>query len=231
MVCAVVVAVGAALYHGQRRPGGLDNAMDDWLFTVFGRFRVFLYDLLHVADLPVVATVLAVVVVTALLRRRFDVAALAAIGPLATILLTELVLKPLVRRRYDYVLSYPSGHTVGTVSECVVLGVILLGATGLPLVLRVALGVLLAAVCGIVMLALIVDGFHYFTDTVAGLSLSVGVVTLVALGVDRVTGSVVGGDPWSRRPPSDPTNGRFGELAGSCIWTGIYTDACHRENP
>jgi len=38
-----------------------------------------------------------------------------------------------------------------------------------------------------VVLALIVDGFHYFTDTVAGVALSVGVVLLVALVVDRVT--------------------------------------------
>jgi undecaprenyl-diphosphatase len=188
--CAVLVAVGAARYHGERKAGGLDETVDDWLFTVLGRDRLSLYGLLHVADLPVVVTVLAVVAVTAVLRRRFDVAALAAIGPLATILTTEYVLKPLVGRRYDKVLSYPSGHTVGTVSECATLGVILLGAAGLTLALRVALGVLLAAVCGIVMLALIVDGFHYFTDTVAGLFLSVGVVTLVALGIETVTGAV-----------------------------------------
>ncbi|MFC0438503.1 hypothetical protein [Kutzneria buriramensis] len=191
VVCAVVVAVGAALYHGERRAGAFDDAVDDRLFTVFGRDRLLLYDLLHVADLAVVATVLAVVVVTAVLRRRFDIAALAALGPLASILITEVVLKPLVGRRYNStLLSYPSGHTVGTVSECAALGVILLGATGLTLALRVALGVLLAAVSGIVMLALIVDGFHYSTDTVAGLCLSVGIVTLVALGLDGVTGTV-----------------------------------------
>jgi membrane-associated phospholipid phosphatase len=47
--------------------------------------------------------------------------------------------------------------------------------------------VLLSAVSVIVVLALIVDGFHYFTDTVAGAALSVGVVLLVALAVDAVT--------------------------------------------
>lgn len=201
IVCAVVVAVGVALYHGQRRAGAVDSAVGDWLFTILGRDRLLLYDLLHVADLPVVVTVLAVVVVTAVLRRRFDIAALATIAPLATILLTEVVLKPLVGRRYNKVLSYPSGHTVGTVSECAVLGVILLGATGLTLALRVALGVLLAAVSGIVVLALMVDDYHYFTDTVAGTCLSVGVVTLVALGIEGVTGTV------TRRPVAASAHG------------------------
>ena len=188
VLSALVVAVGAALYHGQRRAGRLDDAVDDWLFTIFGRDRVLLYQLLHVADLPVVIAVLAVVLVGALMRGRPDIAALAAIGPLAAIGLTEVVLKPLVQRRYNFFLSYPSGHTVGTLSECAVLGVILVGATGLALALRVTMGVLLLAVCGTVMLALIVDDFHYFTDTVAGAFLSVGVVTLVALVADTVTG-------------------------------------------
>lgn len=191
---AAVVAVGAVLYHGQRRAGRLDNAVDDWLFMVFGRYRVFLYKLLQVADLPVVVTVLAIVLVAALLRGRPDIAALAAIGPGAAIGLTEGVLKPLVNRRYNFFLSYPSGHTVGTVSAAAVLGVLLLGAAGLTLALRVALGVLLLALCGTVVLALIVDDFHYFTDTVAGTFLSVGVVVLAALVVDMVTGSV------TRRP-------------------------------
>jgi membrane-associated phospholipid phosphatase len=186
VLCAAVVAVGAALYHGQRRAGPLDDAVDDWLFTIFGRFRMLLYQLLHVADLPVVASVLAVVAVTAVLRARPDIAALAVVGPAAAIGLTELVLKPLVRRRYNNWLSYPSGHTVGMLSTCTVLAVILLGA-GLTLALRVAVGVLLSAVSVIVVLALIVDGFHYFTDTVAGAALSVGVVLLVALAVDAVT--------------------------------------------
>jgi undecaprenyl-diphosphatase len=186
VLCAAVVAVGAVLYHGQRRAGALDNAVDDWLFTIFGRFRVQLYQLLHVADLPVVGTVLAVVAVTALLRARPDIAALAAIGPAAAIGLTEVVLKPLVQRRYNNWLSYPSGHTVGMLSACTVLGVIVLGAA-LTLALRVVVGVLLLAVSVIVVLALIVYGFHYFTDTVAGVALSVGVVLLVALAVDAVT--------------------------------------------
>jgi membrane-associated phospholipid phosphatase len=147
---------------------------------------VILYQLLHVADLPVVGTVLAVVAVTALLRARPDIAALAVIGPLAAIGLTEVVLKPLVQRRYNNWLSYPSGHTVGMLSTCTALGVIVLGA-GLTLALRVAIGVLLSAVSAVVVLALIVDGFHYFTDTVAGVALSVGVVLLVALAVDAVT--------------------------------------------
>lgn len=188
VLSVVVVAVGAVLYHGQRRAGRLDDVVDDWLFTIFGRDRVFLYQLLHVADLPVVIAVLAVVLVAALLRGRPDIAALAVLGPLAAIGLTEAALKPLVQRRYNFTLSYPSGHTVGTVSECAVLGVILIGATGLTLALRVAMGVLLVAVCGIVVLALMVDGFHYFTDTVAGAFLSVGVVATAALAVDAVTG-------------------------------------------
>ncbi|MEV6604431.1 phosphatase PAP2 family protein [Kutzneria sp. NPDC051319] len=200
VLCAAVVAVGAALYHGQARAGRLDDAVDDRLFTIFGRDRAFLYQLLHVADLQVVVTVLAVVAVLAVLRARPDIAALAAIGPGAAIGLTELVLKPLVQRRYNNWLSYPSGHTVGMLSTCTVLGVILLGAS-LTLALRVTLGVLLLVVCVIVVLALIVDGFHYFTDTVAGVGLAVGVVLLAALGVDAVTGLVT-------RP-----NGGF---AGSC---------------
>ncbi|GAA3432436.1 hypothetical protein GCM10018954_020390 [Kutzneria kofuensis] len=195
VLCAAVVAVGAALYHGELRAGRLDDAVDDRLFTIFGRYRVFLYQLLHVADLQVVATVLAVVAVTAVLRARPDIAALAAIGPLVAIGLTELVLKPLVRRRYTGWLSYPSGHTVGMLSTCTVLGVILLGAGGLTLALRVAMGVLLLAASVIVVLALIVDGFHYFTDTVAGTGLAVGIVLLVAMAVDTVTGLVA-------RPPA-----------------------------
>lgn len=183
--CAVIVLVLGLLYHHQRHAGHLDAAVDHWLVSQFGADQALLNALLHIADLPSIIAILAVVVVVALVRRRPDIAVLAVAGPLASILVTELLLKPLIRRTYSNWLSYPSGHTAGTVAVAAVLGVVLLGAAGLGTALRIVLALVLLAVCTIVGIALITLGYHYFTDTVGGFFLSVAMVTLVALGIDR----------------------------------------------
>jgi membrane-associated phospholipid phosphatase len=182
--CAAIVLCLALIYHHQRHAGDLDATTDSWLTAQFGADSAFLNAFLHIADLPSIIAILAVVAAVALARRRADIAVLAVAGPLASILVTELLLKPLARRTYGGWLSYPSGHTAGTVAVAAVFGMVLLGAKGLSAALRIALALVLLAVCAVVSTALITLGYHYFTDTVGGFFLSVGMITLVALGID-----------------------------------------------
>jgi membrane-associated phospholipid phosphatase len=50
-----------------------------------------------------------------------------------------------------------------------------------------------------VAVAMVAQGFHYFTDTIAGVGVGVGTVLLAALLIDAVAGR------WARRGPAEAT--------------------------
>jgi undecaprenyl-diphosphatase len=129
--------------------------------------------------------VLAVVVVVAAVRRRYDVIALAILAPTVAVILTEWVGKPLVGNNRPYGLAYPSGHETGFAATAAVLGVLLLGATwSTALRLVAAIGLL-----GLVLLTcagLVYFRYHLATETVGGVTTALAVVCAGALLTDWV---------------------------------------------
>ncbi len=132
---------------------------------------------------PLTILALVLMLVTALvLLKRPAAALLALLGPATAEVLTEMVLKPLVGRRLDGGLAYPSGHTTAIFSVALVVVVALLG----PAWPRVG-GVLVAlGVAGAVGVSLVVSGNHYPTDVVGGAGVATVVIGGLALLIDRV---------------------------------------------
>jgi hypothetical protein len=132
---------------------------------------------------------LCIVVVFAALLRRWDVAALAAIGPAVAIVLTKLVLKPLIGRplvigEFSVRGVFPSGHETAVASTAFVL---LIVACQLPMRPR-ARGVVAAVLAVWMLLAalgLVRNFWHYATDTIGAVCLSAAVVVGMALAIDR----------------------------------------------
>jgi undecaprenyl-diphosphatase len=187
---AVVVALAAASfvvlavrYHGVSTASGFDRWVDGLVPPPTGAARDRLVGVVDAVPPLATAAVVGVVAVL-LLRRRWAPAAVAALGPALTWVLTEAG-KQVVGRTLDGAGSLPSGHTSGAASAALV--VLLLAvrrarrpqraaALGLGAVLLVALGVALLMVAA---------QFHYPSDTVAGCCLSLATCPGVALAADR----------------------------------------------
>jgi membrane-associated phospholipid phosphatase len=190
--CVIVVAAGGAVFHGQTRADGFDNAVD----SPFTALQPSHYDLLVRLASPgtlVPAIVISVAVAAGCLltgRRSGAVLALAAV-PAATGL-DDGLLKHVFDRTYLGSLSYPSGHTTSIVSLTAMLAVLLLVSPQRPgprlaRVLVVAVGCVASVLVAFAVIAL---RWHYFTDTVAGAAVGVGTVCALALILDLA---------WSRR--------------------------------
>ena len=148
----------------------------------------FLNHVVTLGDPPTVVVICAALAVLLFFAGRRRAAALMVLGPAAAAGFTEFVLKPLIDRRMNDSLSFPSGHTTGAVSLAVVVVVVLVGpsrprwpgivrwtASGLALLEAVAVAT-----------ALVGSGYHYATDTLGGFCVAVGVVLSVALAIDAV---------------------------------------------
>ena len=143
------------------------TAVDDW----FHRYRhTPAHWLLFFTDPRALTVVLAGCVGVALYRRRWRLAAVAAVSPFVAVALVEL-LKRLFDRENGGALAYPSGHTTVTV---VVLGAAILVAGA-------ALWVVLGAVV-FCLLGMLGQGvtYHYFTDTIGAVLLGTAIVCIAA---------------------------------------------------
>jgi hypothetical protein len=150
------------------------NLLDRWGFAMVAD-AVHSAVLLRITDLGTPAVLVVGAVLAALLsfpRDRFRSAACLA-GPLLAVVLAEYVFKPLVGRRYQGVLSYPSG-TVTAVTAVATAWVL----TAPP---RIRPAVMVVAVLAVCLTGVAVTGlrWHYPTDALAGVALGVGTVLLV----------------------------------------------------
>lgn len=181
--CALVVAALGLLVTGQTHADSFDNAIDSAIISRFGgNARLLLFLAGPGTRLPAfVAT--AVLVVGCLVARRLNGAVLAALAVPLAIGLNEYVLKPLVDRRYLGSLVYPSGHTAAVVTLAATLTVLALGS-GRWRRLALVVVVLAWADTLVVVMAVIALRWHYFSDTVGGAALAVGVVCGLALILD-----------------------------------------------
>jgi membrane-associated phospholipid phosphatase len=189
VVCWVLVALLGAWYAGDQVAGGLDGAIADGVHRAIGE-QTFTARLLTGPSHPIVSyPVIAFTVGVAVFRRWWARAVLAVAAPALCVLFTEVVVKPLVDRTYAGVLSYPSGHTVSAMAT---LGVAALVVTvDWPAAARRTVLGLLVVVWAVLAIGLVGMDYHYFTDTVGGFLLAIGVVAPLAMAADRV--SVVSG--------------------------------------
>lgn len=132
---------------------------------------------------PVTYGVIVVALVYAVWRRRWPVAALAVAAPALCVLVTEVIAKPLVDRRHEGYLSYPSGHTVTSVAALTVL--VLAVSAGWSARQRLVAWIGWAVLIVIVAAGLVAMNYHYPTDTIGGIGVALGVTLPGALVADR----------------------------------------------
>jgi membrane-associated phospholipid phosphatase len=204
--CVAVTAVLGALVAHQTQPGWLDTAIDARLRAGLGGHLT----LLHKVALPgsaIPVTVLATALVVACLAtHRWRGALLAVIAVPAAEAVTELVLKPLVGRTFRGQLSFPSGHTTGVFVLAAIVAVLLAGPLRPRWRASVRLLLVLAAflAASATATAMIGMGAHYFTDTVGGAAVAIGVTLATALAIDKLA---------DQRAPAPGMAGRAAALA------------------
>lgn len=138
------------------------------------------------SEVPVLLAVLAVVAWAAS-RRDWRGVVVAIVAPTTALFLTEYVLKPLVDRESGHgALSYPSGHAtvVAALATTAVLFVHRYHGARLALLWTPSAIALVAAVA----FAVVALRWHYFSDSVGGVGLGVGVVFVVASVADAPGG-------------------------------------------
>jgi membrane-associated phospholipid phosphatase len=184
VVLSAAITVGLGVrYRSGIGAGHLDRFIDAGLLDR-GDVRV-LGQLASLGDPVPVAAAAGLVAIGAVAVRRWSAVALAMIGPSLAAMVTELVLKPLVGRRYEGELAFPSGHTTGVVAVAVVIAVILADARWPPrAAVRRGLAVAAAVPAVASMAALVALRRHYATDTIGGAAVAVAVVTTLAFGLD-----------------------------------------------
>jgi membrane-associated phospholipid phosphatase len=186
--CAVVVLVLAVLVAHTSGPVGPDRAVDGWLKSWLGGHDRLLVLLMDPGE-PVQSVLLTAVVAAAcLIARRVQGAVFTVVSALLASGIAELVLKPLVDRRLSPWPGpvYPSGHTCRAFTLAAIVVVLLLSQrrrTVRPAVTIALAAILFLGGCA-VGVAVICLNFHYFTDTIGGAALGVGVVIATALALD-----------------------------------------------
>ena len=185
--CAAVTVSLALAFAGQARPDGLDAVVDAHVRSTLGRYEAQTHLLAGLGGLGPVTVLTAALVLACLANRRWRGAALAGLAVPAAVALTEYVLKPLVGRTIRGYPCFPSGHATALFALAATCTVLLAGPARprLPGVVRLLLVLGAALIAAAVATAMVALGYHYFTDTVAGTAVAIGMVLLTALLIDR----------------------------------------------
>ncbi|MBV8980212.1 MAG: phosphatase PAP2 family protein [Acidimicrobiia bacterium] len=191
-LCAVVFVVLAVAVFHVRGPIGVDRAIGGprggpsttnpleqllpaaWAWARWSRYR----RLAWLGSPQFVFTIVALLVVVAIVRRDRTLALVTVVGPAAVALLGWLLKRP-IDRLIGATQSYPSGHATlaGALAALIVLVAYRLGGARAAL-----LAALPAAVMpGLASIALVRLGWHYPTDVAGGLAFGIGGVCAVAL--------------------------------------------------
>jgi len=206
--CAAVTASLALAFAGQARPDGLDAAVDAHVRSGLGQYQEQLRLVAKLGGQIPFAALTAALILACLATRRWRGAALAGLAVPGAVALTEYVLKPLVGRTilsgYD---CFPSGHTTALVALAATCAVLLTGPARprLPGTARLLLILGAALIAAGVAASMVARGYHYFTDTVAGTAVGIGMVLLTALLIDWAAGSPRAGSPRHRASDSPVT--------------------------
>jgi membrane-associated phospholipid phosphatase len=198
--CVIITAVLGVLLAGHSRAGRLDGWIDGHIGAWLGG-HPRLADITYLGDPSWVVVICAAAVAACLLARRWRGALLVAIAVPVAGGLTDHILKPLVDRTAGGSLEYPSGHTTA-VATMVVAAVLILtgpGRPALPAALRWVLSAGLLALIPCVAVGLVINHFHYFTDTVGGAAVGIAVALGTALALDAAAARL-----GRRAAPADP---------------------------
>jgi membrane-associated phospholipid phosphatase len=201
---AVTVVLGVLTAHSSR-PDALDGTVDSWVQRTFGVHHGTMLLLEDVGKPAEVVVLTLVIVLACLATRRVNGAALTAVSVAVSVVLTEFVLKPVVGRTLGGYLVYPSGHTGFAFTLATVIVVLMLNPPRRQL-RRTVKGVVAAGVALIgsaVAVAMIGLHAHYFTDTVGGAALAIGVVltTTFLLDTERLRRQMRTAGPGRRPAP------------------------------
>ena len=183
---ATVTAILGALFAHRARAGWLDAAIDAQVRASLGGHRALLNRVAALGTpIPVIAMT-AALVLACLVTRRWRGAVLVAVAVPAAQAVTELLLKPLIGRTLGGSLSFPSGHATSVFALATAVAILLAGPLRPPIPATARLLLALAAVlaAGAVAIAVVGLGYHYFTDTVGGATVAIGMVLAIALMLD-----------------------------------------------
>lgn len=200
--CLVLVAVLGVLAVHRSTGNVVDRPIDSWLVGHLASHDRAMGDITNLGQRPEVTAFTAIIVLACLAARRVNGAVLAVISVVVAIGLTEYVLKPLVHETLGSSLTYPSGHMSVVCALIGVVGVLMLAPRRPRPRLRLLFLLGLVLVGCIVAVALIAIQFHYFTDTIAGAAVGIGVVLATAFlldsrGIRRLLAAV-----WPGRRPA-----------------------------
>jgi membrane-associated phospholipid phosphatase len=208
--CAVVVAVLGVFAANRSRGSALDRPVDSWLRQNLGSHHQVMLDVAFLGGGQIGFGLAAVLILACLLARRVNGAILTLVSVPVSVGLTEYVLKPLVHETIGGSLTYPSGHTASVFTLTAAVGVLMLNPPRQrprPLLRALLVAVLVVVSCAVAV-ATIVLSYHYFTDTIAGAALAVGVVLAATFPLDssRVRRWLETATPsWLKpRPPRPP---------------------------
>lgn len=185
LAATLVLAMFAVRYAGGASPRWLDiqiaSVVDSVVPTHYRAWEV----LLNLGNPLLAVAVVVVLAATALILERHRLAVLAIVGPALTGA-AVYALKHLVGRTLRGELAYPSGQAAaatafGLVTALLLVSVLHLDRWGAALILGA--GMLLSG--GAMTLPLIVQDWHYPTDTIGGLCTAIAVVLGSALLVDH----------------------------------------------
>jgi undecaprenyl-diphosphatase len=198
--CVAVTASLALAFAGQARPDGLDAAVDAHARSALSQYQGQLHQLAELGGLAPVTMMTAALALACLATRRWRGAALACLAVPAAVTLTEYVLKPVTGRIIRGYPSFPSGHATALFALAATCAVLLAGPARprLPGAVRLLLALGAVTVAAAVAIAMVAQGYHYFTDTVAGTAVGIGMVLLAALLIDWVAGSPRAWSPLRR---------------------------------
>jgi membrane-associated phospholipid phosphatase len=185
VLCAAVLTALAIRYAGHTQAGPLDARVDGWIQGHLGITSPALSALTLLGD-PLPVTIMTVLIALACVRARWwRAVVLTVIAAPVTSGLTEDVLKPAIGRTLHGGLTMPSGHTTAVFTLATLGAVLLCPVPGRRLLILAAY-VLAAAVA----VAMVAQGYHYFTDTIGGAAVGTGAVLAVAFVIDAAAGPV-----------------------------------------
>jgi len=187
-VCVAVVAAFAIRYAGHTQAGPFDASVDRWFQSQLGLTSPVLTALTWLGDPLLVTFITALIALGCAWARWWRGVALAVLAVPVASGLTEGILKPLIGRTIDGLLSLPSGHTTAVFAMATLGAVLLAGTPARARARRARRLVILAAyvLATAVAVGMVAQGFHYFTDTIPGVGVGVGTVLLIALLIDAV---------------------------------------------
>jgi membrane-associated phospholipid phosphatase len=199
VVAAVVLIVLGALFVNQSTAGAFDRPVDRW-FVDHADYRTALW-LADLGNGPVVVVIVALVVGGCLGARYPRGAVLAVLAPVASSVVTEWVVKPLVHRTKGGDLAYPSGHETGVATIAFVIVLLLLGPgrQRLPTWVSMIGAVVAGGLATLCALGLVASNYHYATDVIGGICVAAAAVLAMALLIDAI--KLASGSPRGRGRP------------------------------